>query len=90
MSFSVLFLILILLLGILFATMQTLPSLRKQWREIDLGAISPEVMRLQDTIDELTQRVAGLEEERDFFKELRSPDRPADLAPPDGEADATV
>jgi hypothetical protein len=47
-------------------------------------------MRLQDTIDELTQRVAGLEEERDFFKELRSPDRPADLAPPDGEADATV
>ena len=69
--------------------MQALPSLRKQWRDMDHGAISPEVMRLQDTIDELTLRVAVLEEERDFFKELVSPDRPAGLAPPDGEAGAT-
>ena len=65
--------------------MQALPSLRKQWRDMDHGAISPEVMRLQDTIDELTLRVAVLEEERDFFKELG----PAGLAPPDGEAGAT-
>ncbi|MDE0898689.1 MAG: hypothetical protein OSA81_06710 [Longimicrobiales bacterium] len=84
MSFSVLFLILIPLLGILFATMQTLPGPGKQWREVDHGAISPEVIRLQDTIDELTQRIVDLEEERDFFKELRSPDSPAGLASPDG------
>ena len=84
MSFSFLSLILIPRLGILFPTMQTLPSLLKQWREADHGAISPEVIPLQDTIDELTQRIVVLEEERDFFKELRSPDSPAGLAATDG------
>ena len=61
-----------------------LPGLRRQWKQVDSGGPSPDVMRLQEVIDDLSQRVQLLEEERDFFKELRAPDTPHEIGPTPG------
>ena len=49
-----------------------------------------ELERIRDTVDDLGGRLARLEEERDFYKELLdSPGRRGAISPPDLEEDAS-
>ncbi len=49
-----------------------------------------ELERIRDTVDDLGGRLARLEEERDFYKELLdSPRRRDAISPPNVEADAS-
>ncbi len=51
---------------------------------------SAEVERLREAIDHVSGRVAHLEEERDFYKDLlESPGARGAIRPPDGEWDAS-
>jgi len=49
-----------------------LPYVRRHARELEKGESGPDVVRLQETIDELTARLTLLEEESEFYRELRS------------------
>ena len=49
-----------------------LPYVRRHWRELEAGESELDAARLQESIDDLTTRVIVLEEERDFYRELRS------------------
>ena len=54
-----------------------LPYIRRHQRKLEGGESAADVVRLQESIDDLTTQVHLLEEERDFYRELRSPqDRP--------------
>ncbi len=54
-----------------------LPYIRRHRRKLEGGESAADVVRLQESIDDLTTQVHLLEEERDFYRELRSPqDRP--------------
>ncbi len=54
-----------------------LPYIRRHRRKLEGGELAADVVRLQESIDDLTTQVHLLEEERDFYRELRSPqDRP--------------
>ena len=50
-----------------------LPYIRRHWRRLEGGESVPDVARLQESIDDLTAQVNRLEEEKDFYSELRSP-----------------
>ncbi len=50
-----------------------LPYIRRHQRKLDEGESAAEVARLQESIDDLTTQVHLLEEEKDFYRELRSP-----------------
>lgn len=45
-------------------------------RELTGRGAGEDTLRLQEAIDELSSRVTLLEEERDFYRELRAPDEP--------------
>ena len=50
-----------------------LPYIRRHQRKLDEGESAADVARLQESIDDLTTQVHLLEEEKDFYRELRSP-----------------
>ncbi len=67
--------VLLFILGCTAAYM--LPSIRRHWREIEGGEAGPDVLRLQQAIDDLSARLVLVEEETEFYRKLRSPeDRP--------------
>ncbi len=51
----------------------SLPYVVRHWRKLGVGESAPDVARLQESIDDLTAQVKLLEEEKDFYRELRSP-----------------
>jgi hypothetical protein len=64
------------LIGTLFffgACAYFLPYVLRHWRRVGEGESAPDVARLQESIDELTAQVKLLEEEKDFYRELKSP-----------------
>ena len=51
-----------------------LPYIVRHWRKLlGKGESAPDVARLQESIDDLTAQVKVLKEEKDFYRELRSP-----------------
>ncbi len=51
-----------------------LPYIVRHWRKLlGKGESAPDVARLQESIDDLTAQVKLLEEEKDFYLELKSP-----------------
>ncbi len=69
----VMFLPLIVVFGFLGAGAYFLPYIRRHWRRVGEGESTPDVDRLLESIDDLTAQVKLLEEEKDFYRELRSP-----------------
>lgn len=66
----------------------------RRWRRAPRGELPQsgraELERLRETVDELGGRLARLEEERDFFKELLdSPRSRGVISPPDMGGDAS-
>ena len=51
-----------------------LPRLRDNQRKLEGGESASDVARLQESIDELTSQVRQLEEEKDFYRALGSPE----------------
>ncbi len=49
-----------------------LPSIRRHRRELEGGEVGPDVVRLQEAIDDLTARLTLVEEETEFYRELRA------------------
>ena len=47
--------------------------LRGDQRRLEGGESAADVARLQESVDELTSQVHRLEEEKDFYRELESP-----------------
>ena len=58
-----------------------LPSILRHWRGLEGGESGPDVLRLQESIDELTARLALLEEEIEFNRELRSTEETPRIEP---------
>ena len=51
-----------------------LPYIVRHWRKLlGKGESAPDVARLQESIDDLTAQVKLLKEEKDFYRELKSP-----------------
>ena len=67
------FLPLIVVPAFLGAGAYFLPYIRRHWRRVGEGESTPDVDRLLESIDDLTAQVKLLEEEKDFYRELRSP-----------------
>ena len=69
-----------------------LPDILRNWRGLEGGESGPDVLRLQESIDELTARLALLEEEVEFNRELRSTEETPRIEPgkePEKDAFAT-
>ncbi len=69
-----------------------LPYILRHWRKLEVGESGPDVLRLQESIDELTARLALLEEEIEFNRELRSTEETPRIEPgkePEKDAFAT-
>ena len=69
-----------------------LPYILRHWRKLEVGESGPDVLRLQESIDELTARLALLEEEVEFNRELRSTEETPRIEPgkePEKDAFAT-
>ncbi len=58
-----------------------LPYILRHWRGLEGGESGPDVLRLQESIDELTARLALLEEEIEFNRELRSTEETPRIEP---------
>ena len=58
-----------------------LPPILRHWRGLEGGESGPDVLRLQESIDELTARLALLEEEIEFNRELRSTEETPRIEP---------
>ena len=67
------FLPLIVVPAFLGAGAYFLPYIRRHWRRVGEGESTPDVDRLLESIDDLTAQVKLLEEEKDFYRELGSP-----------------
>ncbi len=69
-----------------------LPYILRHWRKLEVGESGPDVLHLQESIDELTARLALLEEEIKFNRELRSTEDTPRIEPgkePEKDAFAT-
>ncbi len=51
----------------------SLPYVVRHWRKVGASESAPDVARLQESIDDLTAQVKLLKEEKDFYRELKSP-----------------
>ena len=69
MLFVILLVLLIMFLTFAGVSAFLLPYIR---RELEGRGAAPDVLRLQESIDDLTARITLLEEEKDFYRELRS------------------
>ena len=58
-----------------------LPYILRHWRGLEGGESGPDLLRLQESIDELTARLALLEEEIEFNRELRSTEETPRIEP---------
>ena len=50
-----------------------LPYIRRHQRKLEEGESAADIERLQESVDDLTTQVHLLEEEKEFYRELRSP-----------------
>ncbi len=83
------FLPLIVVPAFLGAGAYFLPYIRRHWRKVGEGESAPDVERLVESIDDLTAQVKLLEEEKDFYRELKSPqDSPRIESESGGEPDS--
>ena len=60
--------------------------LKRSFRELEPGPDGPLQDRLQDGLEQLETRVASLEEELEFFRELHSPQSSAKLPLPEDDS----
>jgi hypothetical protein len=58
--------------------------LKRSSRTLDSGGDDPRLARLQEETEHLERRLAIVEDELSFFRELRAPDTPPGLPAPDG------
>ncbi len=74
MVWMVVYVALLALLGIgVWSAVSLLPRIRDSQRRLEGGESAADVVRLQESVDELTSQVHQLEEEKDFYRELESP-----------------
>jgi len=59
--------------------------LKRSSRELEAGSDGPIRDRLRDDLEQLETRVGSLEEELEFFRELRSPQSSAKLPSPESD-----
>ncbi len=63
-----------------------LPYIVRHWRKLlGKGESAPDVERLQETIDDLIAQVKLLEEEKDFYRALKSPQDSPQIGSESGE-----
>lgn len=63
--------------------------LKRSSETLDSAGGDPRLTRLQEETDQLERRLAIVEDELGFFKELRAPDGPPSLPAPDAGDDAS-
>ena len=56
---------------------------RREAKNLDQGMDNQVLGRLLEDVDQLTSRLSRVEEELDFYRELRGTEAPERLAPPD-------
>ncbi len=77
--------------GVWSAVSFLLPRIRDSQRRLEGGESAADVAQLQESVDELTSQVHQLEEEKDFYRELRSPqDTPENVSESEEEPDLGI
>jgi hypothetical protein len=70
-----------------WATAFLIPYVRRHWQKLDQTADQEVLARLLEDMDQISSRLSHIEEDLEFYRELRGPEDPDRLPAPaeDGE-----